>query len=126
MAERVLQLAVAVTPEHVFDRHRDLRSGLNRLLNDGVNIVDIEVNCPSAAPAHTMCGVIECMPSGSGFFAPLVDVAAASSVSSDFMFLLFMCKSAKAFRCLTNQSSDFGQAGQFFSALTFARLGPEG
>ena len=73
-----------------------------------------------------MCGVIECMPSGSGFFARVVGVEAASCVSSDFMFLLFVCELAKAFRCLTNQSSDFGQTGQFFSTLSFARLGAEG
>jgi hypothetical protein len=44
MAERVLQLAVAVAPEHVGDRHQDRRAGLDGLFEAGVDVLHVVVN----------------------------------------------------------------------------------
>src|SRR5579862_5967467 len=44
MPERILEHAVAVAPEHVGDRHRDLRAGLFRLRGRRVDILDVQVN----------------------------------------------------------------------------------
>src|SRR5262249_21011551 len=44
MAERVLELTVAIAPEHVCDRHGDLRAGLNRAGGKGIGIVHVEMD----------------------------------------------------------------------------------
>ena len=44
MPKRIDELAVAITPEHVCHRHRDLRPGLDCAFDRGVDIVDIEVD----------------------------------------------------------------------------------
>src|SRR3954468_20323937 len=44
MAERVLELAVAIAPELVGNRHGDLRAGLDRARDETVDVVDVQVN----------------------------------------------------------------------------------
>ena len=42
MTERVFDLAVAVAPKHIGERHRDFRAGAHRLLEDGVRVLDVK------------------------------------------------------------------------------------
>ena len=44
MTERVFDLAVTIAPEHVVERHRDLRAGAHRLLEDGIHVLDVEMD----------------------------------------------------------------------------------
>src|SRR5271170_7468618 len=44
VAERILELAIAIAPEHVRKRHGDLRSRVDRAPDERVHVVDIEVN----------------------------------------------------------------------------------
>ena len=44
MTERVFQLAIAIAPEHVVQRHRDFRARAHRLFEDGVRVLDIEMD----------------------------------------------------------------------------------
>src|SRR5213082_3401532 len=44
MTEWVFHFSVAIAPEHVVERHRDLCAGAHRLLEGGVGIFDVEMD----------------------------------------------------------------------------------
>src|SRR3546814_17338077 len=43
MAERILYLAVAVPPEHIVERHQDVRAGIDRALEPRVGHVALQM-----------------------------------------------------------------------------------
>jgi hypothetical protein len=63
MAERILELAVAIAPEHVRDRHRHLRAGFHRARDECIGIRYVEVDGDRRALERLGTGVI---PSGMG------------------------------------------------------------
>src|SRR3546814_6084294 len=44
VAERVFELAVAIAPEHVLHRHRDLGAGLHRARGEAIHILDVQMD----------------------------------------------------------------------------------